>query len=228
MIAPSTFNSYQGSSNYHYVEVDFGSYYTHPSINQMSNDLYYYTPLCLLNGFKILRCTISGNKIKMEFQQTIANGETFAVKLSIRNPKNHADEGFMLANTNNPVLTLPVYLYNRNTNTKYLVKPTPFHTYYRATSNTATYPSYGIKDVSVVYGTQVQGKLNYLEFTVTLTRTDINGFILEIPVVAKDGTKIYNNPTLMGLQSGRQYPCSLGIYKSVYCYYHQGNSNGFG
>ena len=57
---------------------------------------------------------------------------------------------------------MPVYLYNRNSNVKYLVEPTPFHTFYRATSNTATYPSYGIKDISVTYGTQVQGKLNYL------------------------------------------------------------------
>ena len=80
----------------------------------------------------------------------------------------------------------------------------------------------------MVWGTQVQGKLNYLEFTVTLTRTDINGFVIEIPVVAKDGTKIYNDPTLMGLDSGREYPCSFGIYKSVYCYYQKGSTNGFG
>ena len=32
----------------------------------------------------------------------------------------------------------------------------------------------------------------------------------------------------MGLQSGSQYPCSRGIYKTIYCYYQQGNSNGFG
>jgi len=75
-------------------------------------------------------------------------------------------------------LTLPVYLYNRNQNVKYLVKPTPFHTFYRATSNTATYPSYGISGATVTSGTQVQGKLNYLEFTVTLTRTDVNGFVI--------------------------------------------------
>ena len=88
------------------------------------------------------------------------------------------DEGFLLPNTNNPSLTLPVYLYNRNQNVKYLVKPTPFHTYYRASSNSATYPSYGISSVSIQYGTQVAGKLNYLEFTVPLTRTDVNGFVI--------------------------------------------------
>ena len=32
----------------------------------------------------------------------------------------------------------------------------------------------------------------------------------------------------MGLQSGSKYPCSLGIYKNVYCYYQQGSSTGFG
>lgn len=44
----------------------------------------------------------------------------------------------------------------------------------------------------------------------------------------KDGTKIYNNPALINLPSGSQYPCSLGIFVPVYCYYQQGNSNGFG
>jgi len=47
-------------------------------------------------------------------------------------------------------------------------------------------------------------------------------------VVNDDGTKIYNNPMLMGLLSGSQYPCSVGIYQSVYCYYEQGTSTGFG
>ena len=83
-------NSYTGG-NYHYVEVDFGSYYTHPSLNQRTLDLYYYIPQCLLNGKSILRCTISSNKIKMEFQQSIANGERFSVKLTIINPKNQMD-----------------------------------------------------------------------------------------------------------------------------------------
>ena len=70
--------------------------------------------------------------------------------------------------------------------------------------------------------------MNYLDFTITTSRTDINGFVVEIPVVNKDGTKIYNDPTLMNLESGSQYPCSLGPYTTVYCYYHKGNSNGFG
>ena len=123
---------------------------------------------------------------------------------------------------------MPVYIYNRNTGTTYLVQPEQFHTYYQATSNTAVYPSYGIQDVTVVSGTQIQGQLNYLEFTVTLTRTDINGFVIEIPVIDQDGTKIYNDPTLMGLDSGSKYPCSLGVYTPVYCYYQKGNSNNFG
>lgn len=110
----------------------------------------------------------------------------------------------------------------------YLVEPEPFHTFYKATSAGAIYPSYGIQDISIAYGTQVQGQLNYLEFTVTLTRTDINGFVIEIPVVNPDGTRIYNNPTLMGLDSGSEYPCSLGPYVPVYCFYTQGSANGFG
>jgi len=164
----------------------------------------------------------------MRFQQAIANGDTIGVTFNIINPKDESDQGFILVNTNNPTVTLPVYIYNRNTGITYLTNPEHFHTYYRATSNTAAYPSYGIQDVSVVYGTQIQGQLNYLEFTVTLTRTDINGFVIEIPVLHPDGTKIYNDPTLMGLESGQQYPCSLGVYVPVYCYYQKGSTNGFG
>lgn len=32
----------------------------------------------------------------------------------------------------------------------------------------------------------------------------------------------------MGLQSGSKYPCSLGVYTSVYCYYTQGSTTNFG
>ena len=67
-----------------------------------------------------------------------------------------------MANTNNPTIAIPVRLYNKNSNVLYYVKMAPFHTYYQATSNSATYPSYGITDISISYGTQVVGKLNYL------------------------------------------------------------------
>jgi len=74
LISPATFNSYDGTSNYHYISVDFTGVYSYPALNQMSNDLYFYTPVCLLNGFSIMKCTITGSVIKMEFQQAIANG----------------------------------------------------------------------------------------------------------------------------------------------------------
>jgi len=52
--------------------------------------------------------------------------------------------------------------------------------------------------------------------------------VIEIPVLNDDGTKIYNTPALLGLQSGAKYPCSLGIYTPVYCYYEQGSSTKYG
>lgn len=51
--------------------------------------------------------------------------------------------------------------------------------------------------------------------------------MLEIPVVSADGVVIYNNPTLLGLPSGSQYPCSVGIRANVYCYYETGPSLNF-
>lgn len=80
----------------------------------------------------------------------------------------------------------------------------------------------------MVHGTQVYGKINYIEFTLSFSRNDINGLVLEIPVVSADGVVIYNNPTLLGLPSGSQYPCSVGISANVYCYYETGSSLNFG
>ena len=46
------------------------------------------------------------------------------------------------------------------------------------------------------------GKFNYLQFSISFSRTDINGLVLEIPVVSHDGTEIYDDPNLLGLDSG--------------------------
>ena len=46
--------------------------------------------------------------------------------------------------------------------------------------------------------------------------------------MSPDGTVIYNSPELMGLKSGSDYPCSIGIDVNVYCYYEQGSSSNFG
>ena len=50
--------------------------------------------------------------------------------------------------------------------------------------------------------------------------------VLEIPIVDQDGNTIYTSPTLLGLQSGADYPCSVGIDAGVYCYYEQGSASG--
>lgn len=43
-----------------------------------------------------------------------------------------------------------------------------------------------------------------------------------------DGVIIYNNPTLLGLPSGSQYPCSVGIDTAVFCHYEAGSKNDYG
>lgn len=58
----------------------------------------------------------------------------------------------------------------------------PFQPFYKATNAGATYPSMGISNVALSWGTQVMSQLNYLEFTITLSRNDINGLVLEIPI----------------------------------------------
>lgn len=163
----------------------------------------------------------------MSFQQSLANGQEVSVKFSIINPKDQEDEGFTLIDTSVGTITLPVTI-SQNLGTTYYLEAEPFHPFYKATSAGATYPSMGISNVALNWGTQAHGKLNYLDFIITLTRNDINGLVLEIPVVSEDGTKIYNDPTLMGLQSGSKYPCSMGVYAAVYCFYVQGSSTNYG
>jgi hypothetical protein len=60
----------------------------------------------------------------------------------------------------------------------------------------------GIVSATLSFGTQIYNKMNYLDFTLTFSRTDINGLILEIPLVKNDGSFVYNNPTLLNLPSG--------------------------
>lgn len=81
------------------------------------------------------------------------------------------------------------------------------------------YPSTGIYEASIISGTQVVGMINYLEFTLKFSRTDYNGLVLEIPLLYPDGTKIYNDPKLLNLPSGSEYPCSVGINVDVFCFY---------
>jgi hypothetical protein len=163
----------------------------------------------------------------MSFQNSIANAAEISVKFSVINPYDETDEGFTLTTTTDGTIVLPIYITPYG-GTTYYVEETPFHPFYRATSAGATYPSMGISNIALNWGTQAQGQLNYLEFVITLTRSDINGFVIEIPVVSEDGTVIYNNPTLMGLPSGSKYPCSMGVYTSVYCTYITGVSTNYG
>lgn len=163
----------------------------------------------------------------MSFQQTLANGQEVSVKFSVINPRDHGDEGFTLTTTSYGTITLPVTI-SQYSGTVYYFEAEPFHPFYRATSAGATYPSMGISNVALTWGTQAHGQLNYLDFVITFTRNDINGLVLEIPVVSEDGTKIYNNPTLMGIQSGGKYPCSVGVYSAIYCFYVQGSATNYG
>ena len=160
----------------------------------------------------------------MKFQHAIASREEVAVRFSVLNPANEADDGFYMTNLNNPIVTLPIEFFPYGAGS-YYGEAEPFHTFYR---ENGAYPSLGIYHASVVWGTQVYGKLNYLEFSLSFARNDINGLVLEIPVVSEDGTIIYNDPTLMSLPSGSQYPCSVGINTNVYCYYEKGSNTEYG
>ena len=211
----ATFSDLSSGSNTHLIRVTFNSYFSHETINQKSNDLYYYVPTCHLNGMRIHNCQISSGRIEMRFQQQLTTGNEAAVRFSVLNPKNDADDGFYITSLSNSHVTLPIEFFPYG-GSNYYAEAEPFSTYYRASS---TYPELGIYEATMVYGTEVYAKLNYIEFSLKFSRSDINGLILEIPVVREDGTVIYSTPTLLGLQSGSDYPCSVGINTNVYCYY---------
>ena len=56
-----------------------------------------------------------------------------------------------------------------------------------------------------MYGTEVFDTLNYLEFTIKLSRADITDLVLETPVKNEDGTVIYSDPTIMNLPPGSKF-----------------------
>ena len=68
----TTFPSRQGTANYHSLKLNYGNYYS-VTAQTRSNDLYRYVPVCELNGYRILDCTINTgtNEITMNFQQAL-------------------------------------------------------------------------------------------------------------------------------------------------------------
>lgn len=170
----ANFADLEGTNNYHHIRLTFNSYYTHPSLNQQTYDLFKYVPTCHVNGQRIEDCSISSGKISVRFQQPIVNGKEAAVRFSVLNPTNEADDGFYITNLNNPTVTLPIEFFPYGAG-NYYAEPEPFHTYYEVSGN---YPSLGIHSATVTYGTQVYNKMNYLEFALSFSRSDINGLVL--------------------------------------------------
>lgn len=94
----------------------------------------------------------------MRFQQAINNGEEAAVRFSVLNPTNEADDGFYPLNLNTGMHTLPLEFFPYGGGNWY-GEPEPFAVFQRASG---TYPQLGIYSASVLYGTQVYGTINYL------------------------------------------------------------------
>lgn len=111
----------------------------------------------------------------MRFQQELTLGQEVAVRFSVLNPKNEADDGFTLINANNPTVTVPIEFYPYG-GSSYYAEPEKFHTYQKASG---TYPQLGIYSAILsAYGNTVFSKLNYLEFSLSFSRSDINGLVL--------------------------------------------------
>lgn len=162
------------TSNYHEVRLTYNSFYTVPTLNQQNNDLFTYVPTCHLNGVRLHYCTISGGKIITKFQQGFALGQEMAFRFSVLNQQNDQDDGFYMTALSNPTVTLPLEFYPYG-GSNFYGEAEPFHTFQRASG---TYPQQGIYSATITYGTQVYGKINYLEFALSFSRSDINGLVL--------------------------------------------------
>jgi hypothetical protein len=105
------------------IKLVYGNTYAITSTTR-TNDLYRYIPVCELNGYRILSCSIdnTNKEITMNFQQPIAAGEEVSVKFSILDPVDSTSDGFVLATTSTPILTLPVYVTPYG-GSRYLIEP---------------------------------------------------------------------------------------------------------
>ena len=65
----------------------------------------------------------------MKFQQPLTSGEEVAVRFSVLNPTNEADDGFSLIDLSNPTITLPVEFVVSGGST-YYGEAEPFHSYF--------------------------------------------------------------------------------------------------
>lgn len=110
-VAMTAFPSKENTTQYHTIKMNYGSYYTVTSQTR-ANDLYRYQPVCELNGYRILLCSINtgANEITMSFQQSITANEEVSVRFSVLDPTNSAVDGFILASASNPIITLPVVI----------------------------------------------------------------------------------------------------------------------
>jgi hypothetical protein len=62
---------------------------------------------------------MTSTKITVKFQQPITIGSEFSVRFSVLNPTDQQNDGFYLANTNNPTVTLPLQFTLSDGTTKY-------------------------------------------------------------------------------------------------------------
>jgi hypothetical protein len=223
----ATFSDLSATVNSHSIALNYRSSYTYTSATTLG-DMQMYVPACYLNEVRIQTCSISSTTITMSFKQALNTTQEISVMFTVLNPLDEQDTGF----TYTAVGTTGTYYvgltFTPHGSNGYYLEPEPIHPYYRTPSGLTTYPHFGITAATIFVGNNVVGVMNFLEFQFSFSRSDINGLVIEIPNIDQDGDVIYSNPTLLGLPSGSNLPCSVGFGLAVNCYYEAGSTTDYG
>lgn len=183
-------------SSYHKLTVAYDSH-LFVSGQAADNDLAIFKPVCYLKGARLQRCTIdSGARTVLgEFQFGLALDEVVAVYFAVVDPRNPNSEGFRYnpgASSNSAIFSV-LKLQQAGSAIVYYVESEPLLALYSLPSTTAAGPNNGISAGSF-QGTHAQAnRLNLVEFTLTFSRTDVAGLVIEIPMLTEKGSPIYTN-----------------------------------
>ena len=205
--------------------------------SQWNLDLNYDKPVCYLDNNRVQRCTLDTvNKIiYMEFSFPVFAGKPIHVYFSILDPRQPHFNGFRYNGTSDIDKVRVDFTYANGTNLVFETEPfMAKETHVGGTG--ATLPQRGIHYATIDWATCMTGRLNVLDMTFYVNRSDITGLQFIIPLRNEINQLIYSanaRSAFFNIEDGGQYPCgnnNPGVTGTGYpkCFIYNGDNTDMG